>query len=377
MKILHLCCWPPYPESSGGRQRTGAVLRHFRRRHQVQLVTFVSGPTERRLAEQDGAITLDYNYEGYDTSLPSSVNPFKSPQLDSVLQSLSTQGFDVTLFDHLYIAHCHSQSCGIPVLMEHNIESEVHAQVASRGPERMRGLAQALFLKRFEDQVWPAFPLRFCVSESDAQTMRERCPTGKVVVSENGVDLNRLNRLEFLPTRKIFFVGALDYFPNEDAVHFLLEEIMPLVWRREPDVVLRVAGRNPSQNLRERLAEFPRCELWSSPPDLTDLARTCMVSVVPLRLGGGTRLKILEAAAWGLPVVTTSKGCEGLKSGFRDHLCVADDAPGFADKICSLLFDPGKRQRMADEARAQVEEHYDWPRVVHPMEEAMEQLLGA
>ncbi|MCA9776931.1 MAG: glycosyltransferase, partial [Candidatus Eremiobacteraeota bacterium] len=65
------------------------------------------------------------------------------------------------------------------------------------------------------------------------------------------------------------------------------------------------------------------------------------------------------------------------KSGFRDHLCVADDAPGFADKICSLLFDPGKRQRMADEARAQVEEHYDWPRVVHPMEEAMEQLLGA
>jgi glycosyltransferase involved in cell wall biosynthesis len=377
VKLLHVCCWPPYPENSGGRQRSGAVLRFLRQRHEVQLVTFVSGSRERSLAENAGAVAVDYCYEHYNRALPASVNPFESDELRKTLLSLSDSGFEATIFDHIYVANNVRFSCGVPVLMEHNIESEVVAEVAQFSKQRMKGLAAALFLKKFENEIWPEFPLRFCVSERDAQSMRARCPQGKVVVSENGVDLNRVESLQFIPTPKLFFVGTLDYQPNVDAVHFLLDEILPLVWQQMPGVLLRVAGRSPGRELSDLLDGHPQCELWPSAPDLTDLARTCSLSVVPLRLGGGTRLKILEAAAWGLPVITTRKGCEGLRNELVENLCVVDEPEPFAANICTLLNSPEKREEMADAARKQVEAYYNWPTVLQPMEEAMLELVGA
>lgn len=376
MKLLLLSSWPPYPCFSGGRQRTAATWKALQCRHQVTLLTFVAGPRERARMEELGALTLDYERETRAAGVPPSMWPFANPALLERLEELGSERFEATLFDQIFSTAYIDAAPGKRVLLEQNIESELTYQQAQQltGPEKRLAQLQAVALRAYETRVWPKFDLRCVVSEHDADLMRARCPEGNIAVVPNGVDLDRAKPLSLSHEPRLLFVGALDYPPNVDSVRVLLSDIMPLVWERMPEMKVRIVGRNADAAMRALPHADPRIELHVNAPVLEALAEDCFLSVVPLRVGSGTRLKILEASAWGMPVVTTAVGCQGLSSDLVSQLVLADDSRSFADAVLESWSQPGQRAARAARAQAIVNRHYGWRTALEPLLTALEGL---
>ena len=186
------------------------------------------------------------------------------------------------------------------------------------------------------------------------------------------MDLSRyLFRAEPAASKTVFFVGDLSWAPNADAIRWLRSEIWPLVRREQPDARAEILGREAPPDLLSGSREDFR--FLGAGGDTRPHWRGAAVSVAPLRAGGGTRLKILEAAACGVPVVSTSVGVEGLALETGKEVLVADDARSFASAICDLLSDPVRRAKLAQAARARVEALYDWKQIGP---ELAEQLLA-
>jgi len=372
VKILFICSWSPYPTMSGGRRRSRQVIEFLDARHQLEVISFAGGPVEREALEGKGT-AVPYQYHHRNSSLPPSIWPFESSFLQELLVEKQAEGFQVTIFDQLFSTCFVKHSCGTPVLMEQNIESQILRRMAAtaEGHQKRLTLAQFMALRSYESRIWPEFPVRTCVSEVDAQIMREICPNGEVVVVPNGVDLERARLLDLGGSSRLLFVGALDYGPNQDAVERLCNGIMPLLWQRDPAFKLRVMGRNPSQEVSDLMAADSRLELMANVPELEEPASECCLSLVPLRAGSGTRLKILEASAWGMPVVTTPMGCEGLNQELLDCLCLAESDEALAEAVWELWNNPQRRIEMAEKARAVVSRDYGWSKALEPLQQAL------
>jgi glycosyltransferase involved in cell wall biosynthesis len=372
MKILFICSWSPYPTMSGGRRRSRQVIEFLDARHELEVISFSAGPGEREALRGKGT-AVPYQYDHRNNSLPPSIWPFESTFLKELLMEKQAEGFQATIFDQLFSTCFVKHSCGTPVLMEQNIESQILRRLAAtaQGHQKRLLLAQFMALRAYESRIWPEFPIRTCVSEVDAKIMRENCPTGEVVVVPNGVDLERARLLDLEDSSRLLFVGALDYGPNQDAVERLCTGIMPLLWRRDPAFKLRVMGRNPNQAVSDLMAADSRLELMANVPELEEPASQCCMSLVPLRAGSGTRLKILEASAWGMPVVTTPMGCEGLSQELIDCLCLADSDEALAETVWDLRKNPQRRIELAEKARAVVCREYEWSKALEPLQQAL------
>jgi glycosyltransferase involved in cell wall biosynthesis len=229
-------------------------------------------------------------------------------------------------------------------------------------------------MRQYENKTWPAFDLRITVSRLDQEEMDSRCPDGKTMVAENGVNTNEIRLLPFNKSKKILFVGTMNYFPNIDGALFMAQSIMPYIWRLDPDVRLCIAGRNIPRKIID-LGADPRIEIIKDAPDIKVVAADCSVSVVPLRLGGGTRIKILEAFALGLPVVSTAKGCEGLAVEDGLHLMIRDDPEAFAAAVTMAVNDQYLSGTLRRNGRMLVEAKYDWQKIFKSVEERMLKLV--
>jgi glycosyltransferase involved in cell wall biosynthesis len=159
----------------------------------------------------------------------------------------------------------------------------------------------------------------------------------------------------------------MDWYPNEDAMLYFIDTILPAIRRSVPAVSLSVVGRNPSERLRS-VAARAGVHVTGTVKDVRPHVARAAVCVVPLRVGGGTRLKIFEALAMGKAVVSTTVGAEGLPVVAGHHLLLADDVEDFAHAVASLLRDPGRRQHLARAGRRLVEEHHSWTRVAQEFE---------
>jgi glycosyltransferase involved in cell wall biosynthesis len=283
--------------------------------------------------------------------------------------------------DQIFLAEFRRDLDTLPVLTEHNIESRLLHQAAAREwttelPLHYQNAAhEAELLARYEDRVWPEFPLRAVVSEADRAEMQRRVRGGRVVVASNGVDPASWNPAVRFNANTVLFVGHLAYLPNVDAVTWLLAEIWPLVHKLRPSAKLIIAGRDPSPVVHAAIAGSTNVELIASPTSMDTVAARASVMVAPLRLGSGTRLKILESMAWGLPVVSTVRGAEGLDVLDEEHLLLRDDPLHFAEAIVRLLADEPTWQHLRTEAAALVREHYSWEHVFAPLDEALVQLI--
>jgi glycosyltransferase involved in cell wall biosynthesis len=160
----------------------------------------------------------------------------------------------------------------------------------------------------------------------------------------------------------LVFNGALTYQANYTAAKYFLQEIFPLIRERRPDATLLITGSTQNVNLGD-LAWSNNVKLTGYVADIRPLVASSSVCVVPLLDGGGTRIKILEAMALGTPVVSTTKGAEGIEARHGEHLLLADDAASFAECTVRLMRDPDLRQRLASQARRLVEERYDWKKI--------------
>jgi glycosyltransferase involved in cell wall biosynthesis len=186
---------------------------------------------------------------------------------------------------------------------------------------------------------------------------------------DNGVDTAYFRPgTEPRDPKSILFLGSLDWRPNLDAVRILLEQVFPAVRAAEPSARLCLVGRNPPEALRRQAASLANVELIPNVADVRPYLRRCGILAVPLRVGGGSRLKILEALACGLPVVSTRIGAEGLRLEPGKHLVVVDDHPDLAAALLHCIRSPGHAQAMAERGRQTVLEHYDWDLLADKLE---------
>ena len=383
----------PYPPDSGGRIRQWEFIKCLGRRHDLTLVFFINRGEEKIL---EGAFegvcsrvaTITHAGDTAQTgpqSLPWPMRSYGVEPMRKLLTELAANRYDLLLTDFIYMAQHRSLFDTPAVLHEHNIESSIYRQYSElpnvQDMEIFGIRKDALFwkatwmlMRQYENKTWPAFDLRITVSRLDQTEMDSRCPDGRTIVAENGVSTKDIRLLPVNRSKKILFVGTMNYFPNVDGALFMVQSIMPVVWRLDPDIRLCIAGKDIPRHIRE-LGADTRIEIISDFPDISEVAADCCLSVVPLRLGGGTRIKILEAFALGLPVVSTAKGCEGLDVEDGRQLVIRDDPEAFAEAVVRVANNHELADSFRENGRSLVEGRYDWQKIFETAEEQMLKLV--
>ena len=380
MKILFLSTWFPYPLDTGSRIRVHHLLRALGRSHQVTLVAMHSaeGSKDRSFSilESDHIEIYPVPIDAYRYVSAPQVLKFASPipvafwpsrlMRQTVAKVAGLGQWDAVVAFQSPAALYAPQLPGVPRILD--VDTSLSYQMYERHISHDRPVAQLRTwvswqkAHQYETRLFRSFQLCTVVSpaEVDYITGMVSTSSGHVEIVPNGVDCqyNRLGLVQPVPNTLVFN-GTLTYSANYDAMQYFLAEIYPLLQQQEPDVSLTITGSTSGVDLVGlRLDEG--VHLSGYVDDVRPLVAGARVCVVPLRQGGGTRLKILEAMALGTPVVATSKGAEGLDIVDGEHILLADDSVEFADRTLQLLRDPVLRQRLATNARRLVEQHYDW-----------------
>lgn len=267
----------------------------------------------------------------------------------------------------------------LPVVLNvHNLVYRVAQRMVdheSSWKARLKGRWNLNRLRAMEREVYRR-PYRFVTcSEADRQGLLELAPQARVSVVPNGVETDYFQCVadpEGDPDR-LLFTGKMEYSPNADAVEFFVEEVMPAIRRRRPEAHLEVVGMAPPASLLDLAAANPALTVHGEVPDVRPWYERCAISVVPLRAGSGTRLKILEALSMQRAVVSTRIGAEGLDVVDGEHLLLADEPGDFAEKVLALMHDEGLRRRLGRNGRRLVRECYDWKKVAPLLAQAWEE----
>ncbi|MFN2385398.1 MAG: glycosyltransferase [Thermoanaerobaculia bacterium] len=272
-----------------------------------------------------------------------------------------------------------ARAAGAPVWVDfHNVDSRIWRRLgenASSPSQRRFARSQAPRVERFEKRILETAEGLSCVSEIDAAVLRALEPRATALVVPNGVDLARYAPRPAAPREEVvFFVGDLTWAPNVEGIRWLRREVWPLVTRLRPAARAEVLGRG-GERLRKEGDVLEDFVFLGAGGDTRPAWQRAAVAVVPLFSGGGTRLKILEAAACGVPVVSTSVGVEGL-SFAPDEVLVRDDAAGFAEAVAQLLSGPETARRQAAAARARVEREYGWDAIGQRFAEELARRIG-
>lgn len=274
----------------------------------------------------------------------------------------------------------------------HNIESELMSRYSEReGNLLRRAYAQrtARLMGNFEQRALDEFDAHLTVSERDAERLRKLNAKARVFVIENGVDAAhysdeqpdrshaaRLTQQASSDSRnRIVFVGSMDYHANIDGAVSFSREVWPRVRERKPDLTFTIVGRDPAPAVRE-LESFPGIEVTGTVDDVRPYYREAIAAIVPLKVGGGSRLKILEAMAAGVPVISTTLGAEGLEVEHDKNILIADTSEKMTESITRLIEQPEQRKQLSDDGRALVSNRYDWASVGANLFETYQQLLG-
>ncbi len=277
-------------------------------------------------------------------------------------QMIGRSAFDVIQIEHCFMAHYRFPRSATLVLDEHNIEHEIRERtlaVVPAGPRKAYDYLNHLKLRAEEERSWRDVDACAVTSPIDEATMRRRYPAVRTAVVPNAVDTSYFApRSSPRDPGTILFYGTLSYFPNLDGLLFFLREVMPVLRRQRPEVRLRIVGASPPDALRR--FEGTDVTFTGFVPDLrVELERAGAV-VAPLRIGGGTRLKVLEAMAMAAPLVSTTLGAEGLSVTHGRELLLADTAPAFASEVVRVLRDRDLGAELGRAGRRLVEERYDW-----------------
>lgn len=386
-KVLFLTPYAPCPPNSGASVRRFQLVKKLGKDHAVTVVSFAfyksELPFEKKLSKHclQAFFVRNSLWSRFYRELPYFVRPLRSLRMQRLLEKLEKNRFDIVIIDSIYMAQyydCFPNS--YKVLFEHNIESsllerELLLESKNLGKrvfeKKQRDVAA---VKRYEDNNWPRFPLRIVVSEHDKLELDSRCKIGKTIVAKNGIDTADILPVYSESTHKILFMGKLSYFPNSDAVNYFIKQILPLVLEQEPSAQFCIAGSEPKQELLELSAKHD-IEIIANPKDMSLVAKECSFTIVPLRSGSGTRIKILHSMAMGLPVVSTSIGAEGLDVEDGVNILLRDQPEDFAQAVLALKKDPELRQLLSREGRHFVEKEHDWGNIYSRMEDEICQVL--
>jgi glycosyltransferase involved in cell wall biosynthesis len=249
------------------------------------------------------------------------------------------------------------------------------ASVLPPGLKRWIYLNGAHRMEKLEERLPREADLIWTVSEHERQVLLKKTPGLPVCLAPGGVDCDAIQPLPLENGKEILFVGSFQYFPNADGVQYFVEQVLPKVLKLCPDAVFRLVGRKPDTRITA-LHNPPSVVVTGQVDELTLCYRAAQVCVVPLRSGGGTRLKILEAMAYGRPVVSTTIGAEGIDVEHNRNILIADHPEEMAEAVCRVLNDPALARRLAEEGRRLVEARYAWRSIADIMYKRYVQIIA-
>lgn len=401
--ISHLLPWPPI---GGNMQRSYNLLEQACRRHEVHLVALAQTAhrdmqaTPERAADPLANLCASVTTfpipaertrlhhwlligRSYFSELPYDVHWLHSKEMKRTVENLARRhAFDLVHVDTLGVAQYAQAVPNVPfALTHHNVESDMMRQRAEREdswPRRLYFKREAVKLAAYERRLARKASVHIVVSDLDAQRLRAVVGDVPTVTVENGVDPARFSPRERQPLPgQLIFVGGMNAYANREAVLYFVEKVWPRLPTTPTPFRLTVVGRDPPPELLEAASRSNRISVPGFVEDLEPLIRTAEIYICPIRSGGGTRLKVLDALAMAVPLVSTSFAIEGLGLEPEVHYLPADSAAEFASQILRLRCDASLRHRLARAGRQLVEDRFSWSEIGRQLEKAYSTALYA
>jgi sugar transferase (PEP-CTERM/EpsH1 system associated) len=400
MKILWVKAGGLVPPDTGGKIRSYNILRELARHHSITFFSFYGahdGDQHSDLekifdrvvcvpldlpAPKSAAEMLDYGLRLF-SSQPYGITKYCRSVVRRRLQSLLQQeSYDVILCDFAVAGGVIPWDSPTPkVLFTHNVEAAIwrrHYEVATNPIWKAISLREWRKMEAAELRYLRLADHVLTVSETDRDTFGTLIDSAKLTVIPTGVDVNYFQPMAVGENQNsLVFTGSMDWLPNEDAILYFADAILPLIRSQCPEVTLEVVGRSPSRKLQALAETEKSIRLTGWVEDIRPFVARGSVCIVPLRIGGGTRLKIFEAMAMGKAVVSTSVGAEGLPVRSGENILLADSPKDFADSVSLLLRDPGERMRLGTAARTLVQENYSWQRVAETFALTLQDVISS
>lgn len=384
MRILFLSSRSPYPPNCGHALRTYNLIREAVKKHDITLVSYVlSQDEETGIREMEGICSKVVSvpvpiakgrsrlYAGLLRNLfsdrPFLAHKYGTPLMtNTVRELLRDNTYDLVHIDTLWMAvHRHAVK-GLPVVVsDHNVEYRVLEKRAGleSGIARRFWSTQARRMRNFEIRVLNESTCTVAVSDADTEGLRQLVPAARVFTVPNGVDVDFFQPDWTAPRKNVVvFVGNMDYQPNVDAVRYFTGSIWPMVHHERPDSEFVVIGARPPAVVR-KCGEIPGVKILGFVDDVRPYLQTASVYVAPLRVGGGTKLKVLTAMACGAAIVSSPVGAEGIDFENGREMWVEDTPESTADRILAVLRNPNEQISLGMAGRCLVERLYSWPHI--------------
>ena len=396
MRILFLSPTLPFPLTDGGRIRVYNLLKQIAQNNDVTLLALETQATDKNSIANVEQLGVKVHLVQYASTLPplspktfiSAVfkkQPITVARYDVPVyrrkfkELLTAETFDIVHYEMFHTAQLHTETDLPSVLSLQNVDSAIWHRLQSETENLFYKCAywsQQRAFQRYERVLSPKFDVVTCTSEVDAAVFERYCAEDTVKVIPNGVDVTHFSPDHASEdSAHLIYIGSMDWYPNEDAVSFFAEEILPQIQTDVPDVKFTIVGGNPSERV-QRLADMESVIVTGRVPEIKPYFAEATVFVVPLRIGSGTRLKILEALAMGKAVVSTTVGAEGLALRDGEEILIADEPDTFANAVTRLLTDRELRQKIGANGRVRVEQDYDWRSIAEKLHKVYESLLS-
>ena len=391
MKILWVKTDFLHPTTRGGQIRTLETIKRLHARHEVHYVAYDNPAQPEGLQRAHEycthvyPLTLDVpprrslKFGGQllanlFSPLPLSITRYFSPAMrDQIAKLVNTISFDSMVCDFLTPAPNFPDMSKV-VLFQHNVETMIWRRHVEQSPDPLRKRyfqMQADRMFNCERDMCRAAGRIIAVSPQDAVMMKKMFDVESLSVP-TGVDLDYFRRpADAAQKADLVFVGSMDWLPNSDGVNYFVSEVMQLVWQQKPDCTLAIVGRAPAPDVLALAQKDSRITVTGTVPDVRPWMWGASVAVVPLRIGGGTRLKIYEAMAAGTPTVSTTIGAEGLDVTHPGNIRLADTSETFANECLTLLTNPEQREAVAAAALHLVTSRYSWDAVTNDFEKLL------
>lgn len=392
MKILWIKTDFLHPTNRGGQIRTLEMMRQLHRNHEIHYVALDNGEFAEGPARAGEYSSFHYAVphstpsktspafaaqlvRGLFSPLPVAVARYQSPALREQVASLTkVHRFDAIVCDFLFPA-VSLPELGSVAVFQHNVEAMIwkrHAQHGRTPLHRWYFGRQYRRMLACEGEICRSARRVIAVSDTDAKTLQREYGLASVPWVPTGVDVDYFTPPPDAPPHAdIVFVGSMDWMPNIDAALWFAADILPLIRERRPGTTVAFAGRNPTAAISALARQVSGFQVTGTVPDIRPWLHGALLSIVPLRIGGGTRLKIYEAMAAACPVVSTTVGAEGLDCRNGENILLADTPREFADSCLRLLADADYRRRMGSGARDFVSTTYSWASVAARFEQAL------